>query len=175
MQRGLGRLAGHERVVAGGGRLADEPCRAAGDHGHPLDSLRAASKTCGGRRSPRGGRQARRTWRARPRPAEAPFEEALRLRDPQLARDDDVVADLRVRVERQVVSGERDVALEERLEPPLHREVDDPRLVFPVLAVVDDGSPRCLLGRRKASSDDETEAAIFVTSSAPTTWRPIGP
>ena len=72
------------------------------------------------------------------RAAEAPFEEALRLGDPQFPRDDDVVPDLRMRVEREVVGGERDVPVEEGLEAPLHREVDDPRLVLPVLAVVDE-------------------------------------
>ena len=43
-----------------------------------------------------------------------------------------------MRVEREVVRGERDVPVEEGLEAPLHREVDDPRLVLPVLAVVDE-------------------------------------
>ena len=49
-----------------------------------------------------------------------------------------VVAERRVRVERQVVGDERCLASEERLEPAAHARVHDERLVAPEEAVVDE-------------------------------------
>ena len=50
-----------------------------------------------------------------------------------------------MRVEREVVRRKRDVGLEERLQPPLHRAVDDPRVGVPEQPVVDDHELRVQL------------------------------
>ena len=109
-------------------------------------------------------------------PADADLgERALHL-DAELPGEERVVADLRVRVEGEVVAGQRQVGVEERLEPAAHAAVDRPRLVVPEQAVVDDDQLRAGRGARsKSSSEDETAQTIFVTSSAPATCIPCGP
>ena len=67
--------------------------------------------------------------------------------DAELTRDESVVADLRVGVEREVVSRERDVAGEECFESPFHPLVDYARVAVPEDPVVDDEELGAELGR----------------------------
>ena len=67
-----------------------------------------------------------------------PTSSALFDLDAQLAREQRVVAQLRVRVEREVVRRERDVGVDEHLQAPFHRPVDDAGVALPEEAVMDD-------------------------------------
>ena len=67
--------------------------------------------------------------------------------DAEPCRELRAVADLRMRVERQVVRDEAQVGTEERLEPPAQTTVDDERLVPPEEAVVDEHQLRPEPGR----------------------------
>ena len=66
--------------------------------------------------------------------------------DVELSGKQRVVPDLGMGVEREVVGGERDLGVEERLEPAADPRVDHARLVVPEDAVVDDDELRARLG-----------------------------
>ena len=66
--------------------------------------------------------------------------------DVELLGEERVVPDLGMGVEREVVGGERDLRVEERLEPAADARVDHARLVVPEHAVVDDDELCALLG-----------------------------
>jgi hypothetical protein len=87
------------------------------------------------------------------RTAEPDPAELLGGLDAQLAREQRVVADLRVCVEREVVRGEGDPRVEEHLQPPAHRVVDHPRIAVPEEAVVDQEQ----LGARSGRALEELE------------------
>ena len=56
-------------------------------------------------------------------------------------REQRVVAELLMRVERQVVGGERDVGVEQQREAALQQRIDDPRARAPEQPVVDEQQP----------------------------------
>jgi hypothetical protein len=140
VQRRLGRLAGDEGVVAEGGDLRKEPRCAAGDYRHTLDPLRSSLEDLGllpGGLFQPAGELVESEGRVEG-PPEAPLEHAFELFDAESAREQRVVADLRMGVEGEVVGGERHVAREERLQPSFQLSIDDPRVVLPEEPVMDD-------------------------------------
>src|SRR5215218_8949043 len=117
--RRLGRLPGQVEVVALCGRIRHVPGSAAGDNCHALDGGRSLAE------NERVGAEAAadladerldRKRRSQPASYADPGELALDL-DAELAGEQGVVADLRVRIEREVVRGERDVGVEQRFQP----------------------------------------------------------
>ena len=64
--------------------------------------------------------------------------ERLAVPQPELAREERVVADLRMRVERQVVGGEVDVVLEQRAQALGQQRRQPGRVELPEQAVVDE-------------------------------------
>src|SRR4029453_2868888 len=71
-------------------------------------------------------------------PAEAPGREPLLGLDAELRSEQGVVADLRVRVEGEMVGGQRQVVIEERLQAAAEDAVDDAGVLVPEEAVVGD-------------------------------------
>ena len=179
VERRLLRFTGQEEVVAGGGGLGEVPPPAAGHDSRPLDRVgpvreherlsaellaHAADEALGLGRRPQ-------------RPAEADSGELLLRLDPELLRHEDVVADLGMRVQREVVRGERHVGVEERLEPLAHRarrcassRCPTSRPWWTMRSCASSSAARW-----NSASEAETPQAILLTSSAPWTCMPIGP
>ena len=178
VQRRLFRLAGDERVVALVRSLDQARAAAAGDDRDALDALRPLreDERCASRRllepsrrarrSSSGSREARRLHRC---PRTSPSRSA-----PRQAGEQRVVAHLGVRVEREVVRGERQVRREQRLEPALQPPVDEQRLVAPEEAVVDEHELRA--GRRRPARTARASSTRRTRSSTPRRRRrPAGP
>ena len=73
-------------------------------------------------------------------------EGAAVVRDAQRVREERVVAELRMRVEREVVRRQAEVPREKRLEPAALAAVDPDRLVAPEHAVMDEHELRARRG-----------------------------
>ena len=148
LQRRLLGLAGDEEVVALVRRLDQVVAGGAGRDRDALDPLRPCANTSGPRSTARSIRPAA--------PRSPPAPRASHQADgPELALSLDaeqrgqlrVVAELGMRVEREVVGDEAQVGAEERLEPAAQSPVDDERLVAPEETVVDEHELRAGLGR----------------------------
>ena len=130
--RALGGLAGDERVQAGGDGLVEVVGAGAGDDADRADRIRAVGEgqrlaigRCPHALDELGGADG-----VQPR-ADADGRavvsaEGLDVGSADRLREQRVVADLEVAVEWQVVGGERDVGVEEQLQPPLGRLIERP-------------------------------------------------
>ena len=97
---------------------------------------------------------------------------------PEHRGEQGVVAVLKVGVERQVVRGERDVVLEQELQPRLAggRSMASGRFFQKNQYVRGGQVPApAAIARSNSSRPAETPVATPVTSSRPGTWRPLGP
>src|SRR6266508_5297817 len=140
MQARLLPLAGQEEVVPLGGRLGQVPAGPAGDDRDALDGVgayREDERLCADALAD-AGEEGLERFGGRELPAGADLGERAVHVDAELLGEKGVVADLRVRVEGEVVRGQRQVGVEERLEPAAHAAIDRPGLVVPEQAVMDD-------------------------------------
>ena len=154
--RPLGRLAGDERVEPGGDRLLDGAGAAARHDPDACAPRSGPPRNASGSRSVSAATRATSSAAAIPSPGDArahadraPAVQAERRRidEPEAGRDQRVVAETRVRVERQVVGGEADVGREQRPQP-LAPRADHARIVaVPEQAMVGDDQLRAGLDR----------------------------
>ena len=103
--------------------------------------------------------------------------ERLDLHAPELAREDRVVADLRMRVERQVVAGEVDVVLEQRPQAGGEQRRQPGRVEVPEQAVVDEHELGAQLDRPLVQLERraDTPVSTRVTSPRARHLQPVGP
>ena len=133
-------LAGEEEVVAlvrGVDQVAAGRARADRDPLDPLRAVREDERLAADRLADAGG-ELLDADRLAQRPALADLGERALDLDAERVGEQRVVAELRMRVEREVVGGEAEVRGEQRLEPAALAPVDPDGLVPPEHAVVDD-------------------------------------
>ena len=140
LQARLLRLAGEEEVVAlvgGVDQVAAGGARADRDALDPVRAVREDERLAADRLADTGGELVD-AERLAQRPALPDLGERTLDLDPERLGEQGVVAELRMRVEREVVRGQAEVGGEERLEPATLAPVDPDRLVPPEHPVVDD-------------------------------------